>query len=504
MSLKPHSKSPLLGERSNGEAEVTRSPRYHHNTTTSGDLSKRRSTEPDIVPAIPIPVEDDTWVGGRRPEKRRRDTIVGYFLLIAALAMFTAQTEATSVLETRAYRKPYFILWIVHSSLVVILPVQLALEYWSFGSLNRYFSRMQRGATNLQGFSSLSPVAAPVTATEVASSSSTTATTSAYPYALSPQCPPSTLNGRCENHYSLIYRLSVRCLWLSVILAAGAYMWYVAAGMTSSATLTAIYNASCCFVYVFSVLLFGEAVRLIKVLAVLLSIGGVAYMSFADHIQPNKTNPNSVTATTHTDTFVGDLVALGSAVVVGLYQVLYRHYAVPHRHNSLHFVNTMVGLMGVFTLLACWIPIPILHFIGWERFEWPDAVSWGWIAVISLSGILYNVCYTFVIALISPLFASVGIMLTIPVVALTDWLIQGKPVTLAMALGSAGILVGFGLLVGASWKEEAASMAKSSSELSNDTEEEEEDDDDDVETGHKNGEESSQKHYGSPYITSFV
>ncbi|KAI8055425.1 hypothetical protein BDF22DRAFT_654309 [Syncephalis plumigaleata] len=333
MSQKVHAKSPLLGKHSNN-AEDEGVLTVHYSTAAGNYCSQRpnstlldgQSNMRASTSANEIPVEDDSWVGGRRPEKRRRDTIFGYILLIIALAMFTAQTEATNVLQTRSYRKPYFILWVVHSALSLILPVQLAFEYWTSSSLRRYVSRIQRAISNLHGVS-------PVCAT---------------------------------------------------------------------------------------------AIRVIKVLAVLLSIGGVAYMSFADSHRPDdSTKLDAASITSHNDTFVGDLVALGSAIIVGLYQVMYRHYAVPRRHNSLHFVNTMVGLMGVFTLLVCWIPIPILHWAGWERFEWPDAGAWGWIA--------------------------------------------GKPVTLAMALGSTGILLGFGLLISTSWKEEATYRAEPITKLSDDT-----------------------------------
>jgi drug/metabolite transporter (DMT)-like permease len=341
---------------------------------------------------------------------------------------------------------------------------------------------MQRAINNLHG---VSPVCATVTRDSTNTNilinnnnncNTITASTAAISPLVDPHHTPTTSS--CPDNSNItssvryqLYKLGVRSLWLSILLAAGAYLWYVAAGMTSSATLTAIYNASCCFVYVFSVLFFGEAIRFVKVLAVLLSIGGVTYMSFADSYQPNDSTKLDILSTTsHNDTFVGDLVALGSAIIVGLYQVMYRHYAVPKRHNSLHFVNTMVGLMGAFTLFVCWIPIPILHWIDWERFEWPDVGSWGWIVVIAICGILYNICYTFVIALISPLFASVGIMLTIPIVALTDWLLQGKTVTSAMVLGSTGILVGFGLLISTSWKEEATYRTKSTTKLLDDTE----------------------------------
>ena len=89
MSFKPHSKSPLLDEVDNAarSLQYSRTP-----VVATAGLSRRRSVETGGAPATTISVEDETWVGGRRPEKRRHDTIAGYCLLIVALAMFTVQT----------------------------------------------------------------------------------------------------------------------------------------------------------------------------------------------------------------------------------------------------------------------------------------------------------------------------------------------------------------------------------------------------------------------------
>jgi drug/metabolite transporter (DMT)-like permease len=352
----------------------------------------------------------ERWIGGRRPEKRRRDTLVGYFLLIISLAAFTAQTELTNILQARRdYRKPYFILWVAHSTLLILLPIQLLIEWSSFGSLDRYYDRMHRALSHLT---------------------------------YRPLSPSPTAREQCLYLIWLTFKLSI-------LLGLGAYLWYVAAGLTSSATLTAIYNSSCCFVYLFSVLFIRESVTWPKALAVVVSLLGVVYMSMADQ----SSDP------TQSDTFVGDLVALGSAVSVGLYEVYYRHVAVPQRHNSAHFVNTVVGMIGLCTLFTAWLPIPFLHYAGWETFEMPDLETAGWILAISLCGVCYHMCLTPVIALISPLFASIGIMLTIPVVAITDWLLQGQVITIPTTLGSLGILIGFAILAIAHWKEESKRLA---------------------------------------------
>jgi hypothetical protein len=98
MSQKIHVRSPLLGKHTYVEDETVLTAHYS-NAAVDYSTQRPRSAFLDTQSAVltsgslaEIPVEDDSWVGGRRPEKRRRDTIFGYILLIVALAMFTAQT----------------------------------------------------------------------------------------------------------------------------------------------------------------------------------------------------------------------------------------------------------------------------------------------------------------------------------------------------------------------------------------------------------------------------
>ena len=81
-----------------------------------------------------------------------------------------------------------------------------------------------------------------------------------------------------------------------------------------------------------------------------------------------------------------------------------------------------------------------------ETFELPDLETFGYILAIASMSVIYNATFMAVIALVNPVFAAVGVMLTIPAVAVTDVLITGVMVPLPTIFGSLFILVGFVIL----------------------------------------------------------
>lgn len=54
---------------------------------------------------------------------------------------------------------------------------------------------------------------------------------------------------------------------------------------------------------------------------------------------------------------------------------------------ALH-ANMLTSMIGVMTLCFFWIPIPFLHWIGWEAFELPWG-SWGLMAIVCATGAIY-------------------------------------------------------------------------------------------------------------------
>lgn len=132
---------------------------------------------------------------------------------------------------------------------------------------------------------------------------------------------------------------------------------------------------------------------------------------------------------------VGDLLTLVSAISFGLYQVLYKKYAAlpsdpeliadqNHYHPNLDdyteissgeaaslvesvkedvvypppfglHPDLLVSFAGLLTLVILWIPLPLLHYSGIERFRLPGNLTTSIaIAGIAVGGMVFNAGFT--------------------------------------------------------------------------------------------------------------
>ena len=103
--------------------------------------------------------------------------------------------------------------------------------------------------------------------------------------------------------------------------------------------------------------------------------------------------------------------------------------------------------MGVVTLTMLWVPIPILHWLGHEIFELPTFHEFLSILMIATLGLIYNGCFMIVVSQTSPVFAAVGTMATIPLVAFVDWVLFQQVVGWGNGIGGLSIVAGFAILV---------------------------------------------------------
>jgi len=171
--------------------------------------------------------------------------------------------------------------------------------------------------------------------------------------------------------------------------------WYVAVNMTTASDLTAIYNCSAFFAYAFSIPMLHDKVRASKVTAVAIAIVGVFVVAYGDKT-PNKQGGKSGGAangdkeqSTHEprNRALGNMVIGIGSVLYGFYEVLYKRLACPpdgcNPNRGMIFSNTFGSLIGAFTLLVLWIPLPILHYMGWETFELPRGEQ-AWMMAISV------------------------------------------------------------------------------------------------------------------------
>ncbi|KAJ2579254.1 hypothetical protein GGH95_003199, partial [Coemansia sp. RSA 1836] len=203
-------------------------------------------------------------LAGRRPSGRRSMVLGGAALLVCIVA-FVAQTVITRRVQ-ESYVQPYFILWVSHSLWVVILPLHAAYE-----RLKR--RRRTLGELRLEAL---------VGSAKLIVQRRQRAQQGAAYEALHAGEDDGARALALSRPGWVVLRAAGLAALLAALLNASAYLWYVAVGFASMSKVTAIYNTSCFFAYLFSVLLLRERVQAVKCAAVGVSIVGVALMALGD------------------------------------------------------------------------------------------------------------------------------------------------------------------------------------------------------------------------------
>jgi drug/metabolite transporter (DMT)-like permease len=169
---------------------------------------------------------------------------------------------------------------------------------------------------------------------------------------------------------------------------------------------------------------------------------------------------------------MGNLIIGAGSVLYGLYEVLYKRFACPPEGTDaargVIFANTFGSLIGCFTLLVLWIPLPILHVLGWETFEIPTGQT-AWLLFISVvMNMMFSGSFLVLISLTSPVLSSVAALLTIFIVAIVDWFWTGTPMSGAAVCGGFLIIAAFGMLSWSTWREMNEEERKKQVDLSGD------------------------------------
>ncbi|KAI9320224.1 hypothetical protein BX666DRAFT_1920657 [Dichotomocladium elegans] len=350
-----------------------------------------------------VPVHDIDAASSTHQQRHRPRSLMAGMMLAICILSFVLQTElAQYVQQTTNYQKPYFLLYIGHCGYIWMAPIQLIAECIARRSVPH------KNVLHLI-------------------------------YITTADLKDEVIRAALELE-TRARQWVLRILTISVLLTLPAYLWYVSVNLTSMSNLTAIYNTGCFFAYLFSILMLGDHLVVSKIVAVLLCILGVAVMAFWE------STGNEGGQESDDGGVLGILVAAAGACAYGFYEVYYKKYASPPRKPSILFANTVTAAIGLVTLLVLWIPIPILHWLGYETFELPDWTTFGYILGIGSMSVVYNATFMCVIALVNPVFAAVGVMLTVPAVAITDVLVTGVMIPTSTIVGSLLILIGFYIL----------------------------------------------------------
>ncbi|KAJ4376127.1 hypothetical protein N0V83_001408 [Neocucurbitaria cava] len=369
-------------------------------------------------------------------ETRRRYTYAA-FLLALSLVSFTVQTETAVYIQHQLkWEKPYCMLYMTHGSWVLLWPAMLVIL------------RMQRLSEPWPTFWRRHTQLLRQTALMVQHQT-------LHPTPRQSQVSPV--------RYMLRMTAFITC---ALTMAGGS--WYVAVNQTTASDLTAIYNCSAFFAYAFSIPILHEKVRTSKIVAVAIAIAGVFIVAYGD-ISPAKHGSKSgggaggdKAPPSHEaeNRAFGNLVIGIGSVLYGLYEVLYKRLACPPEgaspNKGVIFANTFGSLIGAFTLSVLWLPLPVLHYMGWEIFELPRGEQAWMMAISVLANATFSGAFLALISLTSPVLSSVAALLTIFIVAIVDQLLPpplNSPLTPAAIVGGLLIIGAFLLLSWATYKE---------------------------------------------------
>ncbi|KAK3352067.1 hypothetical protein B0H65DRAFT_459859 [Neurospora tetraspora] len=386
----------------------------------------RRTTSTSLRSLTPTPLASQAL----HLDTTLRYRLAGFFLLVSLVA-FTVQTELASIVQhDLGWDKAYCMLYLTHGSWVFLFPLQLGvLRLMKREMPWRQFWRGVLWEVRVVG--------------------------SMVEYQrLDVQVGRGRGRGRGGQGQKSPWRyLAYTTAGITCALTVAGLSWYLAVSMTTPSDLTAIYNCSAFFAYAFSIPLLKEKPRMGKIVAVAIAILGVLIVAYGDG-NPDSGSGDDITGGTR---FLGNMIIGVGSVLYGLYEVLYKRFACPPEgtsaFRSVTFANTFGSMIGVFTIFVLWIPIPILHWTGIEPFEVPTGrAAWllFWSIVMNMS---FAGSFLVLISLTSPVFSSVASLLTIFIVAMSDWFMTGKPLSGASMLGGVFIMTAFGLLSWSTWKE---------------------------------------------------